>query len=329
MKALAILSLLLAPVALAQSQGVECRQGADCRIHSLVVDGTTTLTGAVSGGGAVTATSVTSSGAISGTTITGSGALQGASLKLTNPAIGMLVGTDTVPFAVPVLPASGMRCGWAGPATVAATTFSAWGLTAPVVAGTPSAQAALTGATRQYVQWVSAATTANLGGITAGGSCDSISKPVAGSLFRWPGGESLFTFWTGIAEGSLTTAAPTSAAAATDLAMIGYRETTSTKFRCCTGDGTNMSCTDLAGNGAETPIAEHEYRAVVDPRTESGVATTCHLWDLTAGTYASLRKTSNVYRAAQGVGAIASIYVSTQENVAKTTQASAIWMCFN
>lgn len=326
---LAIVSLLLSATALAQSEGVGCKAGGDCRLRSLVVDGTTTLTGAVTGGGAIVGTSAAISGAITGTTITGSGALQGASLKLTDPAVGMLVGSATVPYVMSVLPAAGFRCGWAGPGTVAATTFTPWGLTAPVVAGTPTAQAALSGATRQYVQWVSAASTNSLGGITAGGSCDSISAPVSGGIFRWPGGETAFTFWAGIAEASLTTAAPTSASSTTDLAMIGYREVTSTKFRCCTGDGTNLSCTDLAGNGAETPTTAHEYKYVVDPRTEAGVATTCHLWDLTAGTYATLRKTSNVFRNIQGNNSIATIYVSTQDNVAKTTQASAIWMCFN
>lgn len=321
MKTLSVVALLLASTALAQSEGVDCKQGSDCRLRSLVVDGTTTLTGAVTGGGAITGTSATISGPIVGTSATISGAVTGTSFTI-----------GTKPMSIFQLAPSGRKCAQSLPVGVAATALTHFGLPAPSVVGTASAQSTLTGATKFYVQQVNAAATTNLqAGLvpTANGFRGNL-KPTVAVNFRWAG-EANVVLWVGVAETGFTTGRPTTGPTAdiVDHLMIAYSSAQSAAFRCCSSDGTNHSCVDFPSPLAAGPVAEHEYLAYVDTLTESGVAGNCTLWDLTAATSATVRKTTHLINATNGVNLMQGAYVVTTEDVVKNNQVADMTVCWN
>lgn len=237
------------------------------------------------------------------------------------------------PYAITTNPGVPMKCTDCYPGTSTSTTFTCSHLGAPTSTGTVTAQPALTGATRMYLQYATAASTNSVGGVTspASNAIRAHLKPMMGATFRWAGEANLIA-WIGLAESTLSAApwAPDTGptASGVDLAAIGYQSSVSSKFRCCTGDGTNYSCADMVG-AAATPTSAHEYFARIDPRTEAGVATTCYLKDLTDGTTATLRKTTNVLVTTAATNMYFNAAVTTTEAVAKNWQLADIYMCFN
>jgi hypothetical protein len=240
---------------------------------------------------------------------------------------------DGRPFGVFPLPNGAMKCGDCYPGTSTTTVFTCPHLGAPVSTGTVTAQPALTSANRMYLQYATVATTNGVGGLTppASNALRAHLKPMMGATIRWPGESNQIT-WVGLAESTLSVAPWTPAtgptASGVDLAAVGYQESVSSKFRCCTGDGTNYSCADLVGPAA-IPEATHEYLIQVDPRTESGVATTCRVYDRTDGDSAVLRKTTNVLRTLNSINMYFQVAVTTTEDVAKNFQLADLYMCFN
>lgn len=233
-------------------------------------------------------------------------------------------------YGVWPLPTGSMKCGICFMAASTSTTLGCTIIGAGVVNGTPAAQPALTGATRMYVEWASAATTNSVAGWgPTGANIRAQSKPMMGATFRWPG-EANLIFWTGVAETTLAALTPDTGptVSGVDFAAVGFQSSVSANFRGCTGDGTNYSCADLVG-GASAPVSAHEYYVLVDTRTETGVATSFTLYDLTAGTTATLRKTTNVLRTANSFGVNLQASITTTENVAKLMQLADIFNCFN
>lgn len=237
------------------------------------------------------------------------------------------------PYALMTNPGVPMKCTDCYPGTSTSTTFTCSHLGAPVSTGTVTAQPALTSATRMYLQYATVATTNGVGGVTSppANAIRAHLKPMMGATFRWAGEANLIA-WIGLAESTLSVAPWTPDTGPTistvDLAAIGFQSSVSTKFRCCTGDGANYSCADMVGTAA-TPTSAHEYFARIDPRTESGVATTCYLKDLTDGTTASLRKTTNILVTTAATNMYFNAAVTTTENVTKNWQLADVYMCFN
>jgi hypothetical protein len=225
-----------------------------------------------------------------------------------------------------------MSCGYGNLNGVAAATFTNVGIT-QTVTGSATSAPSLTGAARNYIQYQSAAATSGLvSGITplATTNWKANYKPLLGVVFRWPG-ETNLRMWIGLVEVSLgaTALATGPSALVNDHAALGFETGVSTKFRGSTCDGTNYSSADLTGTGAETPTANHEYLCIVDPRTEAGTACTFYLYDLTDGTSASLRKTTNVLSTSNAVGLSWMAAVTTNENVVKNMQIASYFAITN
>lgn len=248
------------------------------------------------------------------------------SLELIDPSVRL----NQRPMGFLPLPNGTMKCGYCFMAASNATTLGCAVIGSGIVNGTPGAQPALTGATRQYVEWVSAGTTNSVAGYTPlGANFRAHTKPVVGGVFRWEG-ESSLVFWLGEFESTPIAIVPATGPTVSgiDFAAIGYQSSVSAQFRICSGDGTNYSCADMTG-AAATPTAAHEYAWFVDPRTETGVANSVYLWDLTAGTTGVGRKTNNLLRSVNTLGVNITGLVVTTENVAKKMQMSDVFMCMN
>lgn len=235
------------------------------------------------------------------------------------------------PYGVATLPNGSGRFGTGQVCGIASTTFGLCGINNINVTGTASAQPALTSATRMHVQYAAAATNGTVAGIIplASGNWSANTKPMLGVGFRWPA-EATLRMWIGLAESTLgSTAVATSSVSSNDHACIGFDAAVASTWLGSTCDGTNQTAAALVGGGAETPISAHEYVVLIDPRTEAGTACTFHLWDITAGTYATLRKTTNVLRTLSSVSFGYQASVTTLEDVAKNMQISGFYSVWN
>lgn len=187
------------------------------------------------------------------------------------------------------------RFGYAHPLTTAATAFTALGMTAPSVVGTASAQPGL--ANRIYVRYASTGTLNSVAGFRgAFAETRPEFRPKYSAQIITDSVVTSRRIWLGLTESSLsslvtnTTGTPSSAI---DFVGVGYDTGGTgnvTDWLCCSGNGTNYSCTTTGVAVA----ASTEYTVVVDWTTEGTL--TCSV----NGT--SVSKTTHLSTAAINLG---------------------------
>ena len=191
------------------------------------------------------------------------------------------------------------------PISTAATAFTTYGTTNVTTTGTGSAQPALTN--RMYLGWATAAALNSIAGITGP---FTVTRPNYGSKLstriRTDATIATRRIWAGLVESApsaLTTSTTGAVASAIDFAAIAYDTGGTgniTDWLCCTGDGTNFSCTTTGVAVA----ASTEYVITVDWTSASSVV--CRVNNT------SITKNTNVSIGAVNIGP----YVSTITRVA-------------
>ena len=156
------------------------------------------------------------------------------------------------------------RVGWAQPLTTAATTLTAVGMTA-IGATTPAAataQPALAGASRMYLQWASAGTNNSVAGLNAGPFLETRPAflPKLTAIVRTDAAVDTRRVWVGLTESALAGLAhsTTLAASAIDFAAVGFTTSVNSSWLCCSGNGTSYSC-DAMGVTV-LPLIEHTVK---------------------------------------------------------------------
>lgn len=231
------------------------------------------------------------------------------------------------PFASLTAPSAG-RFGLCAPTGTAATSLTSTGMLLGSTSGTASATPSLTNATKMYVQYRATASTNSDAGLLANGAGWMQNYQVAfGTGFHWPG-ESSLRFWAGLVVGNLGGVSTADGASASPYAALAFEASVASTFRFVTGDGTNYTGTALTGDAA-TPVANHEYSLIIDCRSEPGVAASIYLWDITAGTYTTLRKTTNVPPTSASTNVHFNVVTRTLENAAKDTRIANVWAVTN
>lgn len=174
-------------------------------------------------------------------------------------------------------------------------------------AGTVAAAVALTNGTRYYVTYTTNTANTSYGYFQSNVSNTDtriLYKPVAVFIVH-SGSNTAATWWFGLEESlTLGNLLPSDTqATAVDHAAIGVTAAGAI-WRCCSGDGTNASCTDITGS---TFLDNMEYRLTVDMRTAA--QTRCCVSDLTAPVTGEncITKTTNQPGTAINMGMIASV----------------------
>lgn len=219
------------------------------------------------------------------------------------------------PFGVAATPTGQGRLGVATPGNIVATTMLFTNWVSQSVQGTPSAL--VSSGTRPYIQFQSGAVSGNSGGYAANNPDVRANFPwVMGATFRVDATAAM-RMYIGLAEAGLTATTFTTAPAAStnDGLLFGYDSAQSSgAFRLISCDGTNASATVFS---SITPTVGSEYHVQIDNWTEMGTAGTARLWDLTAGTYEEVRKTTNLLSTSNAILLYHNALVTTTEAVAK------------
>lgn len=190
------------------------------------------------------------------------------------------------------------RIAYAHPITTAATTFTAVGMSAPTTSGTATAQPAATGATRMYIRYASTAALNALAGFGGGPFTQTrpLYRPKYSTVILTDTDIASRRIYAGLAESSLTavvTNTTGTTATAVDYVAIGYDTAgtgNTTDWLCCSGDGTNSSCTTTGIAVA----ASTEYTLTADWTTAGELVCTVN------GT--SVTKTTNLSTNAVNLG---------------------------
>lgn len=153
------------------------------------------------------------------------------------------------------------RIGWFVPISNAAKALTGVGLTNPNTSGTATAQPALTNATQMYVRFASA----GVGGISGPFSATraSYQPTLTASVITDIPLSGNRRIWVGLASGALSGTQPVTGPASSSVTFVGIAFETglSSTWRCCSGDGTNLTCTDIPGTSL---VAGTEYELTVD-----------------------------------------------------------------
>lgn len=178
-------------------------------------------------------------------------------------------------------------------------------------AGSVLASVALTGATRYYVTYTTNTTVNSYGYFESNVSNTDtriLYAPLAVFIVH-SGSSTAATWWFGLEESlTLGNLLPSDTqATAVDHAAIGVTAAGAI-WRCCSGDGTNASCTDITGSALATNM---EYKLTVDMRTAG--ETRCCVQDLTPPSTSTqcITKTTNQPGTAVNMGMIASVKTTT------------------
>ncbi len=134
---------------------------------------------------------------------------------------------------------------------------------AATVVGTPSVVLAQAGATRRYIQHASVALSGNAGGIIGPYTTTRpLYRPKLTTVVVTDATVNLEQAWIAIAESTLVAVVePTgSTASGIDYVAVAFNTAVSANWACCSGDGTNMSCSDVGLAVA----AATEYTVSVD-----------------------------------------------------------------
>jgi len=183
---------------------------------------------------------------------------------------------------------------------------------------------ALTNATRMFVTYTSGATSGDYGYWESnGGNNDTRAgfKPLAVLVIHSGATSTAAVWWYGLEEsfalGNLT---PSNSQTTTvDHAAVAFGAATSSAWRCCSGDGTNASCIDIAGS---TWAANTEYKVTVDLRTAG--QTRCCVKNIGASAEWCVTKTTNQPSATVDMGLLAS--VKTTEAAAKKVSVNRMYL---
>lgn len=147
---------------------------------------------------------------------------------------------DAMPHVVLV-----RRFGYAVPLATNSTALTGVGMPNPTASGTATAQPALSD--RMFVRYASAVASGSVAGIIGAANLTRPSyRPKLSALVRTDTTIDSRRIWTGVSEASLA-ALPASlgtAASTNDFAAIVYDTGVSSNWLCCSGDGTNYSCSD-------------------------------------------------------------------------------------
>lgn len=155
----------------------------------------------------------------------------------------------------------GRRVAFAHPTTTSATTFTPVGMLSSSVSGTATAQPAL--GSRMYVQYASAATLNSIAGFAGSYSQTRPAyRPRYSTIIRTDSEVSTRRVWVGLSESSLaSTPVTTSTRSLTnDFVALGFDTAIDNDWFCCSGDGTNYSC---SSTGVRVDPST-EYTLVVD-----------------------------------------------------------------
>ncbi|MGH9811521.1 MAG: hypothetical protein ACRD4T_00145 [Candidatus Acidiferrales bacterium] len=159
---------------------------------------------------------------------------------------------------------------WSVGFNTAAVTYTSVGIPAPAaLTGTETAQPAL--GAKMYIQHASGATTGNVAGIDSGpfSMTRPAQQPKAICAIRTDSAITLRRVWCGLAESSLAAVAVAAAgASAVDFMAIGFDTAVDAEFQCCSGDGTNYSCTEIP---FATVAVSKEYMLTADFSTAGNI----------------------------------------------------------
>jgi hypothetical protein len=149
------------------------------------------------------------------------------------------------------------------PVTTATTTFTAVGMSAPTTSGTATAQPALAGATRMHIRYATATSGALAGLAGPFNQTRQQYRPRLVGTVLSDTATTIRRIWVGLSSAALTTVthATGPTASALHFSALGYDQSISAAWRCCSGDGSNYSCVDIPGT---TVVASTEYTLIVD-----------------------------------------------------------------
>jgi hypothetical protein len=188
------------------------------------------------------------------------------------------------------------RIGWYVPVSTASIALTGIGLTSPSTTGTATAQPGLTNATRMYVRFASV----GIGGIS--GPFTATRPGYRPTLTTYIITDSPLSgnrrIWVGLASAGLSGTQPATGPASSSISFVGIAFETglSTTWRCCSGNGTNLTCADMPGTSL---AAGTEYKLTVDYSVAGTL--TCTV-EAGAGSPISVAKTSNLPTAAVDLG---------------------------
>ncbi len=182
------------------------------------------------------------------------------------------------------------------PAGTSSTTLACIYAFGPTVSGTATNQPALSGASRDYIQYATAASSGSVGGILGP---FTLTRPgFRPKLVTWVRVDATDNrrIWAGLSESSLQSLAPSISSAATSIDYVGlaYDSAVSSDWLCCSGDGTNHSCSDTG-----VSVSATEYALTVD-WSASGTLT-CRVMPQ-GGSITTTNKTSNLSTSAVNLG---------------------------
>jgi hypothetical protein len=185
------------------------------------------------------------------------------------------------------------RFGIGHPNAATSTTFTVAAMNAPSVSGTASAQPAI--ANRMYIRYASATTNGAVAGI-AGPYTDVYPafRPKYSTIIRTDSVLTSRRIWVGLAKASLATlAASTSGGnSTTNFVAVGYDAGSScnSSWCCCSGNGTNYSCTSMGGDASVA--INTEYTITLDWTVSGTLTCTINGVSLDKTTHLSTASTS-------------------------------------
>ncbi len=154
------------------------------------------------------------------------------------------------------------KIAWYQPLSNADSSLNSFGLSAPNVSGTGTAQPNLTNATRAYVRNASATAANSFAGISGPFSTTQVSyRPKLTAFVHSDTTVTNRRIWIGLSAAGLSAVPVTAGPLATSFVAVGLQTDASTAWRCCSGDGTSYSCSDIGGTSL---VADTEYVVTVD-----------------------------------------------------------------
>lgn len=172
------------------------------------------------------------------------------------------------------------------------------GMPLPGSTGVTTVQAALSGTTRLYWQWASAATIGSIAGLSSVYIATRPAyRPKLTGIIRTDATIDTRRLWFALTDATIeaVTHATGPTASTVDFVGLGFDTSISANWRVCSGDGTNYSCADT---GVSVAVST-EYTLTVDWSVEGTLT-----WGINA---ASGTKTTNLSTAATNMGLFNSI----------------------
>jgi hypothetical protein len=191
------------------------------------------------------------------------------------------------------------------------TTMLGIGMPVPTVSGT-GAQA---GTARSIIEWTSAASTGSKAGYDATTMATRQAfRPKMVAYIKTENAADMTnrTIWVGLSSASLTGVNPND----TDLdtstfhfGVVAFRSTDSSAWRCCTGDGSDGTCTDIPSS---TAAVNTEYVITIDWSVNAEV--TCKVTQVGGSTW-TLTKTTNISTGTNDLSVVS--VITTANNTAR------------